>query len=222
MEFENRVEAGRRLAQALLKYRGQTGIVYPLPRGGIPLGVEIARALHMPIDLVIPRKIGHPLNPEYAIGAVCENGGMVCNEWEIAQIDPRWFEQKVKSERQEARRRRERYLGGRAPLPAAGKIAILVDDGIATGLTMRAAIRDLKQRQPARVVVAIPVTPTDAAEALRREVDELVALDVPDFYLGAVGAYYRDFSQISDEEAIELLRLVATEPAEKGGTGTRQ
>lgn len=206
MRFTTRAEAGRKLAQALEKYKNQDGVVYPLPRGGIPLGVEIAQALHMPIDLIIPRKIGHPLNPEYAIGAVGENGDIVCSAEEVARIDPLWFKRTVEIERQEARQRRERYLDGRAPLPLAGKTAILVDDGIATGLTMRAAIRDARHRGPARLVVAIPVTPKDTAALLRREVDELVALDIPEFYLGAVGAYYDEFPQISDEEVIELLR----------------
>ena len=214
--FRNRAEAGRRLAQALRDYRDQEGIVYSLPRGGVPLGVEIARSLHMPIDLVIPRKLGHPCNPEYAIGAVCENGGMVCNEWEVSQVDPSWFQEKVRSEREEARRRRERYLDGRAPLPVQGKTVILVDDGIATGLTMRAAIRDLRQRQPARIVVAVPVAPEDTAAILKQEVDELVVLDIPRLYLGAVGAYYEDFSQITDEEVIELLQLSKNESRGRG------
>ena len=214
--FKDRSEAGRKLADALdKKYAETPGIVYPLPRGGIPLGLEIARRLHMPIDLIIPRKIGHPFNPEYAICAVCENGGMVCNEWEVSQVDPNWFQQRLKSERAEARRRRERYLGGREPLPVAGKVAILVDDGIATGLTMRAAIRDLRQRHPARIVVAVPVTPKDTADLLAHEVDDLVALDIPDFYLGAVGAYYVDFPQISDDRALELLQLAESELRQK-------
>jgi predicted phosphoribosyltransferase len=142
---------------------------------------------------------------------VSENGDMVCDEWEVAQIDQQWFQEKVKTERQESRRRHERYLGGRAPLPAAGKTVILVDDGIATGLTMRAAIRDAKHRRPARIVVAIPVTPKDTAAILRQEVDDLVALDIPEFYLGAVGAYYDEFPQITDEEVIELLQLAETD-----------
>lgn len=209
--FKNRIEAGRKLAHALKKYRNRDGIVYALPRGGLPLGVEIAQALHMPLDLIIPRKIGHPLSPEYAIGAVGEDGDMVCNEREVAQIDQQWFREEVKNERQESRRRRERYLGGRAPLPAAGKTAILVDDGIATGLTMRAAIRDAKHRRPGHIVVAIPVTPKETAAILRQEADDLVALDIPEFYLGAVGAYYNEFPQITDEEVVELLQLAETD-----------
>lgn len=206
MRFRNRREAGQKLAQALAPYRGREGIVYPLPRGGVVLGIEIARTLGMPLDLVIPRKIGHPYNPEYAICAVTESGAPVCNEREVAQVDPEWFRRRVEAERREARRRRELYLAGRAPLSAEGKIAIVVDDGIATGLTMRAAIQDVKQRRPARVIVAVPVAPKDTAGRLAREVDEVAALDVSDFYLGAVGAYYDDFPQLTDDEVILLLR----------------
>jgi predicted phosphoribosyltransferase len=208
MRFRDRREAGQKLAQALAGYRGREGIVYPLPRGGVTLGVEIARALAMPIDLVIPRKIGHPYNPEYAICAVTEDGAPVCNEREVSQVDPRWFHKRIEEERREARRRRELYLAGRRPLPAAGKIAIVVDDGIATGLTMRAALQDVRSRQPARLIVAIPVAPKDTAERLAREVDEVVALDVSEFYLGAVGAYYDDFPQLTDDEVILLLREI--------------
>ncbi len=206
MRFRDRREAGQKLAQALVRYRGREGIVYPLPRGGVMLGVEVARALGMPLDLIIPRKIGHPYNPEYAICAVTEHGAPICNEREVAQVDPEWFRRRVEAERHEARRRRELYLTGRAPLPAEGKVAILVDDGIATGLTMRAAIQDVKQRRPARVIVAIPVAPKDTVERLAREVDEVAALDISDFYLGAVGAYYDDFPQLTDDEVIVLLR----------------
>lgn len=208
MRFRDRREAGQKLAQALARYRGREGIVYPLPRGGVVLGVEIARALGMPLDLVIPRKIGHPYNPEYAICAVTEHGAPVCNEREVAQVDPEWFRKRVEAERREARRRRELYLAGRVPLPAEGKIAIVVDDGIATGLTMRAAIQDVRSRHPARVIVAVPVAPKDTADRLMRDVDEVAALDVSDFYLGAVGAYYDDFPQLTDDEVMLLLREV--------------
>lgn len=205
MRFHNRIDAGRQLALALTKFRGQDGIVCPLPRGGVELGVEIARVLAMPLDLVIPRKVGHPLNPEYAVCAVTEFGAPICNEHEIAQLDPAWLRQSVENERREARRRRERYLATRAPVPAEGKIVILVDDGIATGLTLRAAIQDIRARRPRRLIAAIPVAPKAAAEQLLREVDELFALDVPDFYLGAVGAYYDEFPQLSDDTVVQLL-----------------
>lgn len=210
MRFKDRTDAGVKLARLLAeKYARAAGIVYALPRGGVVLGVEIARRLGMPLDLVIARKIGHPYNPEYAIAAVTEHGAPVANTDEIAQLPNDWFKMQVKLQRQEAARRHEVYLDGRAPLSCRDKTAIVVDDGIATGLTMEAAIRDLKQRHPARIVVAIPVAPADTAAKFRGEVDDLVALDLPEHYLGGVGAYYDYFPQVSDEEVIALLRRMS-------------
>jgi putative phosphoribosyl transferase len=206
MRFRDREDAGRQLAEVLApRVQGDDAIIYPLPRGGVPLGVEIARVLHMPVDLIIPRKIGHPYNPEYAIGAVTEHGDPVINEAEVERADPAWYQAELAAQREEARRRRERYLGDRAPLPVEGKTAILVDDGIATGLTMRAAIADARQRHASRIVVAIPVAPKDTYTALAREVDAVVAVAVEAHYLGAVGAYYDQFEQLTDEEVIRLL-----------------
>lgn len=205
MRFRDRKDAGERLAVALKQYRGKDGIVYPLPRGGVVLGARIAEALGMPLDLVIPRKIGHPHCPEYAICAVGEHGDLVCNEEERRRVDADWLERRVREERDEARRRHQRYLGARQALDVAGSTAILVDDGIATGLTMRAAISDIRKRKPARIVVAIPVAPRETAEKLRREVDEVVTMEEPEDYLGAVGAYYNEFAQVSDEEVIAMM-----------------
>ena len=207
MYFKDRREAGQRLAAALAgKYAGEDGVVYALPRGGVVLGAEIARVLGMPLDLVIARKIGHPRNPEYAIGAVTEGGEPVSNAHELAQVGESWFREQAERERREARRRHEAYLGARGPLSPAEKTAILVDDGIATGLTMEAAIREVQRHHPKRVVVAVPVMPPDTAGRLAREVDDVVALDVPADYFGAVGAYYADFPQVTDEEVIAQLR----------------
>lgn len=207
MRFRDRRDAGRRLAEALAgKYAQEDVVVYALPRGGVVLGAEIARRLEAPLDLVIARKVGHPSNPEYAIGAVTEHGEVVVNPREVESLPRAQFERMVAAERTEARRRHEVYLGGRAPLAVAGKTAILVDDGIATGLTMEAAIRAMQRQHPARVVVAVPIVPPDTAANLEREVDDVVALDVPRDYAGAVGAYYDNFPQVSDSEVIELLR----------------
>jgi putative phosphoribosyl transferase len=215
MRFKDRADAGRKLAQALDAYANRDGVVYALPRGGVVLGVEVARALRMPLDLLIPRKLGHPLQPEYAIGAVVESGEMVVNQWEVSRVDPQWFRQEVEAERREARRRRELYLGGRAPAAVKGKVAIIVDDGIATGLTMEVAIRDARRREPGRLVVAVPVAPPETVERLAREVDEFVVLDRSPYYLGAVGAYYDYFTQVSDDEVVALLRSMAAKPAVK-------
>ncbi len=209
MRFKNRTEAGCLLAQALIKYKNKEGVIYALPRGGVPLGVELAAALHMPLDLLIPRKVGHPYNPEYAIAAVGERGGLVCNEGEVAKVDQAWFKQQVEVERQEAHRRRVDYLKNREDIVSQEKIAILVDDGIATGLTMEAAIQDVKQGKPKKVIVAVPVAPDDTVIKLRHEVDEVVTLNVPGPYRGAVGAYYDDFMQVTDEEVIDMLAVAA-------------
>lgn len=205
MRFVDRVDAGRQLAAALARFRGQEGVVYALPRGGVVLGVEVAEALQMPLDLIIPRKIGHPLSPEYAICAVSEDGSRICNEREIAHVDPAWLESEISAQLAEARRRRQLYLGTRTAPAVAGKTAIVVDDGVATGLTMLAALRDARKREPAQLIAAIPVTPRDTAQRLREEADEVVALHAPADYLGAVGAYYEDFQQVSDAEVVALL-----------------
>lgn len=207
MRFRDRADAGRQLAQRLaVSYEGKAGIVYALPRGGVVLGAEVARRLRMPLDLIIARKIGHPYNPEYAIGALTERGDPVINRLEVARVQGEWLRRHVAAERQEARRRRELYRGGREALSATGKIAIIVDDGIATGYTMEAAIRELQGQRPTRLVVAVPVVPASTAVKLSEEVDEVAALDAPEDYLGGVGAYYDEFPQVTDEEVIALLR----------------
>lgn len=207
IRFKDRGDAGRQLARALKeKYPELDGVVYPLPRGGVPLGVAVASAMNLPMDLIIPRKIGHPMSPEYAICAVSESGGTVCNERERALVDAAWLKKREDEERRESRRRRDAYVGGRKAELIEGRTAILVDDGIATGLTMRAAIRDARARHANRIIVAIPVVPADTAEVLGKEVDDVVALSVDKHYLGAVGAYYENFDQVSDEEVIAMMQ----------------
>lgn len=212
MRFKDRAEAGQRLAEGVQKvlanHPGERAIVYALPRGGVVLGAAIAEKLHLPLDLVITRKIGHPQNPEYAICAVAEDGDYICNPTEQALVDQNWLEAEFKKEQEEARRRRLLYVGEEKALSPENAIAILVDDGIATGLTMWLAINEIKHYLPKRIIVAVPVVSADTADRLRAEVDGLVALDVPELYLGAVGAYYDNFPQVSDEEVVELLREV--------------
>ena len=207
MRFKDRVEAGQKLAEKLTKYRGENTVILALPRGGAVLGAEIAKALEAPLDLVIPRKIGHPQNPEYAVAAVTEGGELVANDAEVSSLDPEWFKGDVQKEIAEAKRRRQTYLQGKNQAQLRGKTVIIVDDGVATGLTMRAAIKDVRARDPERIVVAVPVTPKDTAGILQREADELVALDIPTMYLGAVGAYYQEFTQVEDGEVIEILEV---------------
>lgn len=206
MLLKDRNDAGRRLAILLSGYKGKDAAVYAIPRGGVILGAEIASHLDVPLDLVIPRKVGHPYNPEYAICAVTETGPAVCNQEEVTTVDPAWLEAAMKREKAEIRRRREKYLGTSERVNAEGKTAILVDDGIATGLTMYAAIRMLKSMSPKKVVVAVPVLPSAVEGRLREEADELVSLAIERNYLGSVSAYYEKFDQVEDDQVIELMR----------------
>jgi putative phosphoribosyl transferase len=206
MVFADREDAGHKLAQALKKYQDQHPIIFALPRGGVVLGAEIAQELQSPLDLLIIRKVGHPLQPEYAICAVSENGHLVCNRRELAEVNKEWFKQKVKDEIAEAERRHQVYLDGRKPAEVKDKIAIIVDDGIATGLTAEAAIEEIKQQKPQKIILAVPVIPKETAERLGCEVNEIIALDIPEEFLGSVGAYYARFPQISDQEVIDLLK----------------
>lgn len=205
MFFQNRTEAGKKLAEVLKKYEAADAIVYALPRGGVVVGAEIAHELHAPLDLVVTRKIGHPAEPEYAIAAVSENGELVSNQQEISQVDQDWFKQEVQNQIAEAKRRRATYMG-KPMLSPAGKVALLVDDGIATGSTMLAAIKELKRFTPKKLIVAVPVSPADTALEIKKQIDEFVCLNVDPAYLGSVGAYYSSFPQVEDEEVVEILR----------------
>lgn len=205
MRFRDRQQAGIELAKALEEYRDTPVVVYALPRGGVVLGKAVAASLHAPLDLLIPRKVGIPGNEEYAIASVTETGEVVKSEAEVAVADPYWFERAVAIQRGEAKRRRERYLAGRGAVDAEGKTAIIVDDGIATGLTMKAAIADVKTRKPTFIVVAVPVAPREIIRDLERLVDRVLVLEKPRLFLGSIGAYYDSFEQVSDEEVVDLF-----------------
>lgn len=208
MRFKNREHAGELLASILTGRVHPPAIVYALPRGGVPVAAAVARALHLPLDLVIPRKLGHPWQPEYAIGAVTETGEPVCSEEEMHAVDPSWFAATVAAARVEARRRRELYCGGRARTSAAGQCAILIDDGVATGLTLQAAIAEVRADAPARLIVAVGVAPPDTATRFRAQVDDFVAVQIPEHFQGAVGAYYEDFRQLTDEDVLAALEAL--------------
>lgn len=180
-------------------------MIYGLPRGGVVVAAEVAHALNAPLDLIIARKIGHPFNPEYAIGAVTEKGTPVFNEAEASQVDSTWLSKAVEEQRAEAKRRRKSYLGNQEPISVKDKTAVLVDDGIATGLTYKAAITELKNRKPAKIVAAVPVAPADSAAEIEAEIDEIVCLLCEEYFLGAVGNYYEYFEQVEDNEVIDIL-----------------
>lgn len=207
--FIDRQDAGRKLAKALETYRGEDIIVLALPRGGVILGYEVSRALGALLDIVVSRKIGHPLSPEYAIGVVDEKGTRILNDEEAKIMDAAWLEGEAKRQKEEARRRITTYRGNRQPLSLDGKTAILVDDGIATGLTMQLALRRAASEGAARLVVAVPVAPLSALEMLAKEGADIVVLEPPENFLSAVGEHYRRFEQVSDEEVRRLLEASA-------------
>jgi|SRR3989338_9021139 len=205
MHFKDRQHAAEQLAVSLRKYAGKDTVVYALPRGGAVLGAYLAKKLGLPFDLILTRKIGHPYNPEYAIAAVAENGEIEKNEEELRHIDQQWFKQEVSRELAEIKRRRNLYLGDRKSVDPKGKTAIVVDDGLATGLTMKAAIMDLRAQKAKTVIAAVPVAPSDTAREIARLVDEIVILHIPAGF-AAIGLYYQDFPQVTDEEVVELVK----------------
>lgn len=194
------------LAKKLAKYRGEDAIVLALPRGGVVVGYEVAHALDLPLDIVVVRKIGHPSHEEFAIGAIDERGTILLSE-QSKSVDPKIFAQMARKELEEAKRRAELYRAERLVLPIKDKTVILVDDGVATGLTMRLAIKVVKDQDPRKVIVAVPVAAADTAAILSREADELITLEDPREFLGAVGAHYVHFDQTSDQEVIRLLHV---------------
>jgi len=215
MLFQDRTDAGRQLAKALLGYKQRDPVVLALPRGGVPVAAEVAQALHAPLDLLLVRKIGVPMQPELAMGAMAdgEPPSIVRNSdvIELCGISPEEFEAVCNEERAEIERRRKRYLGDRARAEIKGRIAIIIDDGIATGATTLAAIRAVRMREPKEIVLAVPVAPPQTVKRLQSEVDAIVCLDTPDD-LGAIGFFYRDFRQVSDAEVIATLKRL---PAKK-------
>lgn len=205
--FYNRRDAGKQLGLLLKKYENQDTIVYALPRGGVTLAAEIAQILHAPLDLLFAHKIGHPHQPEYAIAAVSESGHMLGSPHELRTVDESWLEREKQHQIEEIQRKRKLYLKGEKGRSAEGKIAIIVDDGIATGLTMMAAIKELKDKHPSKIIVAVPVSPKSTADIIGETVDEFVGIEIPEDYdfLGAVGAYYDEFNQVEDDEVIALM-----------------
>ncbi len=217
--FKDRVDAGKQLAKRLEAYAGKDTVVLALPRGGVVTGYEVAQALAAPLDIIAVRKVGHLFEPEYAVGAVAPDGTSLFNEAETAALDAKMLHAAVAAERAEAKRRSDLYRDGRAPLDLSGKTALIVDDGIATGLSMRLAVRVAKASKPARIIVAVPVASGDALRALEGEgVEELITLEPPDSFEGAIGAHYERFEQVSDEEVIRLMRA-APKPIEAPADG---
>ena len=207
MLFCDRVDAGRQLAGSLKQYANNADvIVLGLPRGGVVTAAVVAKALNLPLDIIVPRKIGAPMNEELAIGAMAEDGEVMLDEKLVRVLGVReeYIDKAVFKERAEAERRLRVYRGLHPPLTLQNKTAIIVDDGIATGATMRAAIASAKAKGAKRVIVAAPVIAPDTLLKLQREADEVIYLDAP-AYFAAVGQFYEKFEQTTDEEVIGLL-----------------
>lgn len=207
LPFDNRTQAGRLLGQALLHYAGREDIiVLALPRGGVPVAFEVVKAINAPLDLMLVRKLGTPGQEELAMGAIAPGEVRVLNPDIVhsLRISEEIIEAVAKRERKELDRRQRAYRGDRPPPQVQGRCVILVDDGLATGATMRTAIKAIRQQQPSRIVVAVPVAPADTVQTLREEADEVVCLATPEPFW-AIGSWYREFPQTSDEEVKDLL-----------------
>jgi putative phosphoribosyl transferase len=205
--FSDRAEAGRELAAALSQYARREGVVVlALPRGGVPVAFEIARELEVPLDVFVVRKLGLPEQPELAMGAIANGGVRVLNDEVVraAAVSPETIEEVAAREHEELARRERAYRSGRQALRVEGKTVILVDDGLATGSSMRAAVRALREQRPAQIVVAVPVAPPATCEELGGEADEVVCACTPEPFV-AIGAWYEHFPQVSDGEIRDLL-----------------
>ncbi len=214
--FKNRSEAGRKLAQRLVEFKHESPVVLGLPRGGVPVAYEIAVALDAPLDVIVVRKLGAPGQPELGIGAVVDGDHhlSVLNEdvMSVLAVSEEYLTREVAVQLQEIRRRQELYRGGHPPIDVAGRTVIVVDDGIATGGSVRAALRGLRRRSPRRLVLAVPVAPPETVESLQPEADRLICLSTPLFF-HAVGQFYDDFRQTTDEEVVRLLEAARQRPA---------
>lgn len=204
--FEDRVDAGRKLAARLEQYRGPETIVLAIPRGGVVIGYQVAEALGAPLDVIVPRKVGAPGQPELAVGAIGDDQ-VVLDQQIISYLNvPKsYLDEEIERQKREIERRMRLYRGDRPFPDLAGKTVILVDDGMATGSTTLAATRALRARHPGRLILAVPVAPQESVAKLRPEVDEIIVLETPEPFF-AVGAWYANFDQTTDEEVIDLLQ----------------
>jgi predicted phosphoribosyltransferase len=214
LPFRDRVDAGRRLAAALSFYRQEDCLVLALPRGGVPVADQVAQALAAPMDLLLVRKIGAPWHPEFAIGAVVDGGAPIvvrnADSMRASGVSEHEFQTICAHELKEIERRRRLYLHGSEPLDPKGHVVIVIDDGIATGATVRAALRAIRKRDPKKLILAVPVAPPEAVAELRAEADEVVCLATPQPF-GAVGYFYDDFRQVTDAAVVAIMARYRTD-----------
>lgn len=200
-KFKNRAEAGQLLASKLRKYQGTNSIVLAIPRGGVAIGYEVAKELHLPLDIILSKKIGHPNNKEYAIGAVSMNTTILDEHPEISQD---YIQTEIKKIRKAMQEKYFLYYGNQQPLEVKDKNVIVVDDGIATGNTLLACLTMIRKKNPAKIIVAVPVLHSNSVSLFQKKSEELVYLIAPNFF-GGIGEFYEQFDQVEDDEAIEML-----------------
>jgi putative phosphoribosyl transferase len=202
--FEDRKEAGILLADKLEHFKNTEGVILAVPRGGVPIAYYVARRIDWPLDLIFSKKIGHPLNPEFAIGSVATDTVTLDEHPHVSKV---YIENEIARIKEQIDTKYKLYMGDKKPRELKGKNVIVIDDGIATGNTLVGTIKMLRKKEPARIIVAIPVLPYDRIEQISEVADEFVYLIAPDFFPG-VGAFYRDFSQVDDEEVIKMLKEI--------------
>jgi putative phosphoribosyl transferase len=203
--FFDRYMAGKILAKKLTRFKQQNTVIYTLPKGGVPVGYEVAQALGLPLDYMTVQKIGHPTNREIGICAVSESGNIICDDCGTCGLDRDWLFNEILLKEKEAERRRDIYSHGKPSVSAENKVVIIVDDGVSTGITMKSAIESIQDQWPEKIIVATPVIAHEVLQQLRRLADEVVTIVDDRQYLGTIDAYYSDFGEVSDNEVRRLL-----------------
>lgn len=208
MTFRDRIDAGIQLSQRLEKYKSEQDVVIlGLARGGVPVAHVIAERIHLPMDIIITRKIGHPYNDEFALGAITEYDTSAFGE-DAIDVEPEWIEKEIKREKKEMKRREKIYVGSKKRLELTGKRVIIVDDGAATGMTLIAALKGVKKMSAKEIIVAIPIIPASTLRNVEKYANEIIALNTPpdESFYGSVGAYYENFTQVDDEDVQKMLK----------------